>query len=322
MARARRAHPRRDRRLPHALRRRRNKKYVADREDLRQLAVRPVSAHAADAGHPAEARSPASCANRGGDRQRRGTTSVQLLPTPPVVISEAPDTETLVNAANLYPLLIESDEVAAAQPAPGGCRIEATGVFASTNTFGVFKASPVPVVAVKSTCDDQAQRDPDVAEPRRRPSEVDRPAAGQGPGSRASSGCSSRSSRRRPSTTTIGGPSAGLPVFVGVVVFLLFCGLAILLDRPPPGRTRTRIERTRGAAAAAAPEPELVAVSASAVELGPSGLGRRADGDSQRGRASRGAARSPAGAGRLAGSDQELPAAGQPAVLARAVPAR
>ena len=37
-------------------------------------------------------------------------------------------------------------------------------------------------------------------------------------------------------TKTIGGPSAGLPVFVGVVVFLIFCGIAILLDRPRPDK--------------------------------------------------------------------------------------
>jgi hypothetical protein len=161
-------------------------------------------------------------------------TSVQLVRSPPVVTSEAPDTATLVTAANLYPLLIVSDEVAAVSPAPSGCKIDATGVFASTNTFGVFKASPVPVVAVKSTCKSKnsampssqnrvlgfqkwivQQQDKDRIPLKQRllVQELAAPT----------------------STATIGGRSAGLPLFVGVVVFLLFCGLAILLDRRRSG---------------------------------------------------------------------------------------
>jgi hypothetical protein len=161
------------------------------------------------------------------------STTVQSIPSPPVVISEAPDTETLVNAANLYPLFVESDDVAKIHPAPASCKIEATGIFASTNTFGVFKSSPVPVVQVKSTCKTKSDAIP---------STLGRVAAFR------LWIVNEQNAARIPrhqrllvtlltsptDTRTLGGPSAGLPVFVGVVVLLLFCGLAILLDRPRP----------------------------------------------------------------------------------------
>lgn len=161
------------------------------------------------------------------------STSVQILKSAPVVITGAPDTETLVNAANLYPLLVESDAVAAVKPGPDGCKIEATGVFASTNTFGVFKASPVPVVAVKSTCG---------AKDNAMVSAQDRVDGFQGWIIREQHKDKIPRKQRLlvqelsapAKITTIGGPSAGLPVFVGVVVFLIFCGIAILLDRPRP----------------------------------------------------------------------------------------
>jgi hypothetical protein len=161
------------------------------------------------------------------------TTSVRTVPSPPSVVSEAPNTDTLVNAANLYPLLIESDEVAAIKPVPPNCKIESTGVFASTNTFGVFKASPVPVVSVRATCDVKANAIPAatdrvdgfktwvVTEQNRQKIPLKQRLLVQ----KLTTPTEAR---------TINGPSAGLPVFVGLCVFLLFCGIAILLDRPRP----------------------------------------------------------------------------------------
>jgi len=180
------------------------------------------------------------------------STSVQLIKSAPVVVSGAPDTETLVNAANLYPLLIESDEVAAIKPGPSDCVIEATGVFASTNTFGVFKASPVPVVAVKSTC--KAKGDAMVSSQTRvdgfqtwvvKQQNVNRIPRKQR--------LLVQELTAPAKTLTIGGPSAGLPVFVGVVVFLFFCGLAILLDRPRPDHEDEDEDEDRSAPRPAAP---------------------------------------------------------------------
>jgi hypothetical protein len=172
-------------------------------------------------------------------RTRRGASSgsvsaTQLIKSGPTIVSGAPNTETLVNAANLYPLLIQSDDVAELQGThPPNCKLEATGVFASTNTFGVFKASPVPVVAIKSTCKDQANAIPNsqgrveafntwiiMQQNKNKIPQAQRLLV--------------QELTRPTGTKTIGGPSAGAPIFVGVVVFLIFCGIAILLDRPRP----------------------------------------------------------------------------------------
>src|SRR5262249_27426330 len=80
------------------------------------------------------------------------TTTVQSVPSAPVIQAQAPDTPTLVNAANLYPQLILSDAVTRLAPVPHGCKVDASGLYASTNAFGVYKASPVPVIQVMATC--------------------------------------------------------------------------------------------------------------------------------------------------------------------------
>ena len=80
-----------------------------------------------------------------------GTRTVQQ---PPSASSEAPDTQTLVNAANLYPLLIESDRIAAIRESQAGTipgTVKANALNSSTNTFGVFRPSSLPVVEVKAT---------------------------------------------------------------------------------------------------------------------------------------------------------------------------
>jgi hypothetical protein len=176
-----------------------------------------------------------------GKNGKASTTRVQSIPSAPVVISQAPDTDTLVNAANLYPQIIMSDSVVEIRervfgPLPSGCRkVDALADKASTNTFGVFKASPVPVVDIIATCDgteeamDLAGHTVDafntwvVAHQR----QANIPRFQRLIISQLSAA---------DETKTIGKPSAGLPVFVGVCVFLLFCGIAILLDRPRPDR--------------------------------------------------------------------------------------
>jgi hypothetical protein len=61
-----------------------------------------------------------------------------------------------------------------------------------------------------------------------------------------------------PKVSSTGGPSAGLPLFVGLLVLLGFCGLAILADR------------SRGPRAAAAPvaEPDEAPNMAASPNLG------------------------------------------------------
>jgi hypothetical protein len=70
--------------------------------------------------------------------------------TPPEVVTSAPDTDTLVSAANLYPLLVESDPVARQRDAmfgPLAGKVNARAIFAvATETR--FEPSDVPVIEV------------------------------------------------------------------------------------------------------------------------------------------------------------------------------
>jgi uncharacterized protein involved in exopolysaccharide biosynthesis len=85
---------------------------------------------------------------------RNATGGTRTVKQPPAISSEAPDTQTLVNAANLYPLLIESDRISSIREAQAGTipgTVKANALNSSTNTFGVFRPSSLPVVEVKAT---------------------------------------------------------------------------------------------------------------------------------------------------------------------------
>jgi hypothetical protein len=49
--------------------------------------------------------------------------------------------------------------------------------------------------------------------------------------------------------TTTGGPSPGLPLFIGALVLLAFCGLAVVADGARPAEARTARETPHGAPA-------------------------------------------------------------------------
>ena len=184
--------------------------------------------------------------------------------SPTVVSSAPPHTETLVNAANLFPLLIESDGVAKVRahlfgPLPGS--VTAQAVFASQNTFGQFRPSPVPVVTVSAT-------------------------STSGPlAIKLANGTvtafrhwltarQSASAVGRPDRIVIqelssagaaykhGGTSLGLPGILFVVVLVAFGGLAILLDRlfPAVREVEARVVRPHsGDGSSAVEAPTAVA---------------------------------------------------------------
>lgn len=156
----------------------------------------------------------------------------------PVAVSTSPtDTQSLVNAANLYPLLIQSDAIAKLReslygPAPG--TLSATALASSTNTYGVYHPSPLPVITVKAG--------------------AHRPAAAQKLAVDTVKAFGLWIVRQQkaaaiPATQRIaierlgvrvrssGGASAGLPLFAAVIVLLGFCGLAVVADRFRPRRS-------------------------------------------------------------------------------------
>jgi hypothetical protein len=156
--------------------------------------------------------------------KKKSTVSTAAAPTPP-------DTQVLVNAANLYPLLIQSDVIAKLRrakygPTPG--TVTATALASSTNTYGVYHPSPLPVITVKA-------RSQDVGQGKRLVLQTigtfeDWIAARQ---KAASVAPAQRISVEALQTTVrkTGAASKGMPLFVAVVILLAFGGLAVLLHR-------------------------------------------------------------------------------------------
>ena len=155
----------------------------------------------------------------------------------PVSSTIATDTQALVSAANLYPLLIQSDAVARLRrslfgPARGTLTVAALA--SSTNTYGVYHPSPLPVITVKAV--------------------AHRPAAAQKlavdtvkafnvwiVGQQKASGIPAKQrisvERLGVRMRSTGGSSVGLPLFGGFIVLLGFCGLAVTAARLRPPRS-------------------------------------------------------------------------------------
>jgi hypothetical protein len=163
---------------------------------------------------------------------REGTRSFgEDQPEQVVVDTGPPDTDTLVQAANLYPLLIKSDLVARERierfgMTPG--EIDARAVFA-VQTPNRFDESSVPVIEVTGTATDpeDAVKIADqtmtsfIAWIR-----TQQQSAGVKEDQRIL--VEPISAARVVSQT--GGPSYAIPILLAAAVFFAFCGLAFLLD--------------------------------------------------------------------------------------------
>ena len=174
-------------------------------------------------------------------RTIRNATGTRTVQQPPSSSSEAPDTQTLVNAANLYPLLIESARIKAIRESQAGTipgTVKANALNSSTNTFGVFRPSTLPVDEVKATSRTAANAT-ELAT-----ATVTAFATWIKDQQRAAGIPSAQriivTQLEEPVLTTTGGPSWGLPLFVGALVFLGFCGLAVIVDNARPARERER----------------------------------------------------------------------------------
>jgi hypothetical protein len=171
-----------------------------------------------------------------GPYYRTGVTTEQLRELPNgddqrVVDTNPPDTDTLVQAANLYPLLIESDAVAVEREqqfgrVPG--TVEARAIF-SVETASRYRETTVPVIEVSGTSG-SAENAVKLAN--------DTVAAFGGWITAQQDDAGVRESQRiliQPLasarvTSTSGGPSYAIPILLGAAVFLAFCGLAVMLD--------------------------------------------------------------------------------------------
>ena len=149
----------------------------------------------------------------------------------------ATDTQALVNAANLYPLLIQSEAVAKLREArygPARGTLTVAALASSTNTFGVYHPSPLPVITVKASAHRPAVAQKLAVDTVKAFNVwiVSRQKASGIPASQRIA--VERLGVRIRST---GGSSAGLPLFAGFIVLLGFCGLAVVADRLRPRRS-------------------------------------------------------------------------------------
>jgi capsular polysaccharide biosynthesis protein len=168
----------------------------------------------------------------------------------------APDTATLVNAANTYPLLIQSDQIARVRQARYGTlrgTVTANALNATTNSYGVFRPSPLPVIQVKATANDRATAE--------RLADATVGAFQlwlRGQQTKHGIPPSERISVQQlsaPAVATTGGRSKGLPLFLGLIVLLAFCGLAIMLDQQRPATAKSA-RTEEGPAPAPQPAPQ------------------------------------------------------------------
>jgi capsular polysaccharide biosynthesis protein len=159
----------------------------------------------------------------------------------------APDTQTLVNAANTYPLLIQSDQIAQERESQYGViqgTVTANALNATTNSYGVFRPSPLPVIQVKATSKTpgNAEKLADATVGAFQLWMRDQQRSHSIPSSQRISVQQLES----PVVTTTGGRSKGLPVFIGALILLALCGLAIVIDNQRPAAAA---EPTRAPAA-------------------------------------------------------------------------
>jgi hypothetical protein len=142
----------------------------------------------------------------------------------------------LVNAANLYPQFIQSDEIRKLRVQLYGATpgiVTASALASSTNTYGVYHPSPLPLITVRTT-----SRKPEgaakLATNTVRAFGIWLLRRQQHSGIPTSQRITIEQLRVRVASS--GNSSLGLPVFGAALVLLAFCGLAVLLDRVRPRR--------------------------------------------------------------------------------------
>ncbi len=181
--------------------------------------------------------SPSAPYLRGSETSLTGQ-STKLRPTRTTSTGGAvpPDTQTLVNAANLYPFLIQSDQIARYRESLYGTTagtLTATAHNASTNTYGVYHPSPLPIIDVTA----RAKLASDAGTLVQNTIQAFSKWIGieQKTKRIPSSERLQVQELTAPVVTSTGGPKPGLPIFVGALIFLAFCGLALVLGRSAGG---------------------------------------------------------------------------------------
>lgn len=164
-------------------------------------------------------------------RTQQGTQPTTPSKTGNSANKATPDTDTLVNAANTYPLLIQSDKIAQVRRRHYGNiegTVTANALNATTNTYGVYRPSPLPVIQVKATSKPASRAEQLVDATvgafqlwmRQQQQQHKIPPSERISVQQLSS----------PTVATVNTRSKGLPLFVAALVLLAFCGLAVIAD--------------------------------------------------------------------------------------------
>ena len=158
-------------------------------------------------------------------------------PSRPVQVTQAPDNGPILSAASLYPLLIESDQVAKVRDSMFGRTegvVKAQGIYA-VQTPSRFEQSPVPVIQIK-TVSDSPQRAIDLVN-HTATAFIRWVSEGQkAQGVREQHRISVTPIMSPKEAIAFGGPSSVMPILVFGVILGGFAALAIALDRLFPRR--------------------------------------------------------------------------------------
>jgi hypothetical protein len=187
---------------------------------------------------------------RSATAARAKTTTAKASGAQAPTIIFSPDKKGLIDAANLFPLIIESDEVRAIREQKIGVvpgRVTATALYAIRGV-NRYRPSNVPVIKISSTAGTpvaavtltQATTD---AFRFWLAAEQDRakvPAAQR---------ILVRELRAPTSAYPVGGPKYGLPLLAAIAVLSAFAGLALVLDQSFPRRTALEVAAPEGVAA-------------------------------------------------------------------------
>jgi hypothetical protein len=154
---------------------------------------------------------------------------------------ESSGTQPLVSSANLFPLLIESDEVVALRRRLGGVvgTVQATALY-SREGVNSFRPSVLPVIQITAFAPDAksaVQLGPATAQAFEIWLAQEQSRAGVPKGERIVV----QQLRRPTSAERVGGPAYGLPLLAGLAILGSFIGLALGTDR---ARLEVRNERS------------------------------------------------------------------------------
>lgn len=151
----------------------------------------------------------------------------------PLVSTSPPDTHTLVQAANLYPVLIQSDQVAKLRRGmfgdiPGGVTATAIFAVASPNRFELSEVPVIEIFANSTTESNAVNLAQATAEAFQRWIKVNQDAAKLTLRERIVV-----QQIRRPTGAVASGQSggAGMPMMIIIAVLAAFVALAVVLDR-------------------------------------------------------------------------------------------